>query len=171
MNDSIKDDTENLADSQEEEDVPTSSSVVAARSKVKAKPSPRESTGTTTIPLSERTWIDIEPSKQDLESYNLSKKVVNLLRHNQKLRREEDGAIQFYKIKFHLRDHHPQIQNWSHDRWIACLAAGGGSKRYQYCSDNSGTILYLRALQGHYGSNLIDPTLQDNVLIGTGIFP
>ena len=52
------------------------------------------------------------------------------------------------------------------------MAAGGGSKRrYQYCSDNSGTIIYLRALQGHSGSNLIDPTLQDNVLIGTGIFP
>ena len=43
-------------------------------------------------------------------------------------------------------------------------------RRYQYCSDNSGTILYLRALQGHSGSNLIDPTLQDNVVIGTGIF-
>ena len=28
-----------------------------------------------------------------------------------------------------------------------------------------------RALQGHSGSNLIDPTLQNNVLIGTGIFP
>ena len=52
------------------------------------------------------------------------------------------------------------------------MAAGGGSKRrYQYCSDNLGTIIYLRALQGHSGSNLIDPTLQDNVLIGTGIFP
>ena len=76
----------------------TSSGVVAVRSKAKAKPQPRESTGTTTIPLSERVWIDIEPSKQDLESYNLSKKVINLLRHNQKLHREEDGAIQFYKI-------------------------------------------------------------------------
>ena len=31
-------------------------------------------------------------------------------------------------------------------------------------------ILYLRALQGHSGSNLIDPTLQDNVVIGSGIF-
>ena len=52
------------------------------------------------------------------------------------------------------------------------MAAGGGSKRrYQYCSDNSGTILYLRALQGHSGNNLIDPVLQDNVVIGTGIFP
>ena len=43
-------------------------------------------------------------------------------------------------------------------------------RRYQYCSDESGTILYLRALQGHSGSNLIDPTLQDNVVIGSGIF-
>ena len=51
------------------------------------------------------------------------------------------------------------------------MAAGGGSKRRdQCCSDNSGRILYLRALQGHSGSNLIDPTLQDNVLIGSGIF-
>ena len=160
-----------LQSPQEEEDVPTSSGVVADRSKAKAKPQPRESTGATTIPLSERIWIDIEPSKQDLESYNLSKKVVNLLRHNQKLHREEDGAIQFYKIKFHLRDHHPQIQNWSDDRWIACLAAGGGPKRrYKYCSDYLGSIIYLRALQGHSGSNLIDLTLQDNVLIGPGIF-
>ena len=110
--------------------------------------------------------------QQDLESYNLSKKVVNLLRHNQKLHREEDGAIQFYKIKFHLRDHHLQIQNWSDDRWIACLAAGGGSKRrYQYCSDYLGSIIYLRALQGHSGGNLIDLTLQDHVLIEPEIFP
>ena len=171
VNDSIEDNTENLADPQEEEDVQTSSSVVAARSKAKAKPQPRESTGTTTKPLREGKWIDIEPSKQDLESYDLSKKVINLLRHNQKLHREEDGAIQFYKIKFHLRDH-SQIQNWSDDRWKACLAAGGGSKRrYQYCSDNLGSIIYLRALQGHSGSNLIDFALQDNVLIGPGIFP
>ena len=104
--DSIENETENLADSQEEESVQTSSEMVAARSKAKAKPQPRESTGTTTIPLSERKWIDIEPSKQDLKSYDLSKKVINLHRHNQKLHREEDGAIQFLQI---LRDHHSQI--------------------------------------------------------------
>ena len=172
MNDYIKDDTENLADPQEEQVSQRSTSVVAAKSKAKAKPQPRESTGTTTLPLSERIWIDIEPSKQDLESYNLSKKVVNLPRHNQTLQREDDGAIEFCKIKFHLRNDRPQIQNWSDDRWIACLAAGGGSKRrYQYCSDNLGSIIYLRALQGHSGGNLIDLTLQDNVLIGPAIFP
>ena len=43
-------------------------------------------------------------------------------------------------------------------------------RRYQYCSDDSGRILYLRVRQGYSGSNLIDLTLQDNVVIGTGIF-
>ena len=96
VNNYIKYDTQNFAGPQEEEDVPASSEVVAARSKAKAKPQPRESIGTTTILLSERIWIDIDPSKQDFESYNLSKKVINLLRHNQKLHREQDGAVQFF---------------------------------------------------------------------------
>ena len=174
MIDSIDEENSEIPSDPQEEQIPqTSTGVVAARSKAKAKPQPRELAGTTaTIPIHQRRWIDIEPSKQDLASYDLSKKVINLLRHNQTLQREEDGAIEFCKIKFHLQNHHSQIQNWSDDRWKACLAAGGGSKRrYQYCSDHLGTIVYLRALQGHSGSNLIDPTLQDNVLIGTGIFP
>ena len=171
--DSIEDNTENPADPQEEQIPLTSTNVVvAARSKAKAKRQPREFVGTTTIPLRQRRWIDIEPSRQDLDSYDISKKVVNLLRHNQKFHREEDGAIAFCKIKFYLRHHHSQMQNWSDDRRTACLAAGGGSKRrYQYCSDNLGTIICLRALQGHSGSNLIDPTLQGNVLVGPGVFP
>ena len=51
VNNYIKYDTQNLASSQEEEDVPASSEVGAARSKAKAKPQPRESIGTTTISL------------------------------------------------------------------------------------------------------------------------
>ena len=38
-------------------------------------------------------------------------------------------------------------------------------EKYQYCTDSSGTILYLQALQGHSGRNLIDPTLPDNLVI------
>ena len=171
VNNYIKYDTPNLASPQEEEAVSASSEVVAARSKAKAKHQPRESTGTTTIPLSERVWTDIVPSKQDLDSHNLSKKVINLLRHNQKLHREQDGAVQFYKIKFYLRDSLP-IQNWSDNRWLACLAAGGGPKRrYQYCSDSLGSIIYLRALQGHSGDSIIDLAMQDHVLIAPGVFP
>ena len=36
------------------------------------------------------------------------------------------------------------------------MAGGGQKKIFQYCSDSSGTILYLRALQGHSGRSLID---------------
>ena len=136
----------------------TSIKVIAARSKAKAKPQQREPVDTPTIiPMHERKWIDIEPSKPT--------------RHNQTVQREDDGAIQLWRIKSHLRNHFSQVQHWSDELWKSCLAAGGGTKRrYQYCSDNSGTVLYLRALQGHSGHNLIDPTLQDNVLIQCGIF-
>ena len=67
VNNYIKYDTQSIADPQEEEYVPTSSGVFVARSKAKAKLQPRKSTGTTTIALSERVWIDIEQSKPDLE--------------------------------------------------------------------------------------------------------
>ena len=98
--DSIEDNTEIPADPQEVQVPQTSIKVVAARSKAKAKPQPRGLVGTTaTIPRHERRWIDIEPSEQNLASYDLSKKVVNLLRHNQTLQREDDGAIEFLQVK------------------------------------------------------------------------
>ena len=52
------------------------------------------------------------------------------------------------------------------------MAQGGGNKkRFQHSTDPSGQeILYLRALQGHSGRSLIDPSLQDNVLIPDDFF-
>ena len=93
---SNQDNTEIPADPQEDQVPQTSIKVVAARSKAKAKPQQREPVGTTaTIPMHERRWIDIEPSEQTLAAYDLSKKVISLLRHNQTLQREKDGAIEF----------------------------------------------------------------------------
>ena len=171
--DSNNNDTEVPDDLPEEQALQLIVKEFADRSKAKAKPQRREPVALPSIiPMNERKWIDIEPGESSLSAYEISKKVINLLRHSQTVQREDDGAVQFWRIKFHLRNHHSQIQVWSDDRWKACLAAGGGAKRrYQYCTDISGTILYFRAHQGHSGSNLIDPTLQDNVVIGTGIFP
>ena len=92
--DSMQDSTDIPADPQEERVPQTSMKVVAARSKAKAKPQPRVFVGTTaTIPIHERRCIDIEPSEQNLASYDLSKEVINILRHNQTLQREDDGLI------------------------------------------------------------------------------
>ena len=63
-------------------------------------------------------------------------------------------------------------QHWSDEMWKSRVAGGGGNKkRFQYCTDPSGQeVLYLRALQSHSGRNLLDPTLQDNVLIPSNFF-
>ena len=96
----------------------------------------------------------------------VSKKVSFLLRHTQQMHREEDGAVHFRRMKENLQSQFPQSIHWSDARWKACLAAGGGEKRrFQYCTDASKTFVYFRALQGHSGRNLINPSLQDNVVI------
>ena len=128
--DSNYNNTEVLADLPEEQASQTSVKVIAARSKAKAEPQKREPVDVPSIiPMNERKWIDIEPSEPSLAAYEVSKKVLSLLRHNQTVQREDDGAIQFWSIKFHLRNHSSQVQQWSDDRWKACLAAGGGFKK------------------------------------------
>ena len=87
------------------------------------------------------------------------------------MHREDDGAVQFWRIKENLQNQFPQSLHWSDGRWNVCLAGGGGDKIiFQYCTDSSGAIVYLRALQGHSGRNLIDPSLQDNVVVQSNFF-
>ena len=101
----------------------------------------------------------------------MSKKLIHLLRHGQHVHREDDGAIQFWRIKDNLREHFWYCHHWSDEKWKNSMARGGGNKkRYQYCTDSSGAILYLRALQGHSGRSLIDITLQDDVIIPNDFF-
>ena len=119
----------------------------------------------------EGTGLTLNQGKHSLSAYEISKKVIHLHRHSQQVHRQEDGAVHFWRIKENLQSQFPQSIHWSDDRWKVCLAAGGGVKRrFQYCFDDSGTIVYFRALQGHSGRNLIDPSLQDNVVIPSGFF-
>ena len=172
MIDSNHNNTKIPADPHEDQTSQISVKVVGARSKAKAKPQRREPVDLPSIiPMNERKWIDIEPAEPSLSGYEISKKVTNVLRLSQTVQREDDGAVQFWKIKNYLRNQFPQVQYGSDDRWILCWAAGGGAKRrYQYCTDISGTMVYFRALQGHSGRNLIHPSLQDNEIIQSGFF-
>ena len=172
--DSNNNDTEVPEDQPEEQAIQLNVKDFACRSKARAKPQRREPVDYTPsiIPMNERKWIDIEPGNSALSAYEISKKVIHLLRHSQQVQREEDGAVHFWRIQENLQSQFPQIPHWSDNRWKACLAAGGGAKRrYQYFTDDSGTIVfYFRALQGHSGRNLVDPVLQDNVVIQRGFF-
>ena len=100
-----------LADLPEERASRTSVKVFAARSKAKSKPQKREIVELpSTIPMNERKWIDIEPSEPSLSAYEVSKKVINLLRLNQTVQREDDGGVQFWRIKIFFKlDFHKQI--------------------------------------------------------------
>ena len=142
-------------------------------SKAKAKPR-RPSTSCSssrTLLILERTWIVIEPGAQFDQAYPVAKRINTLLRHGE-LPREEDGAIEFWRLKDDLQNKFDYSQYWSDDVWKSKMAGGGGNKkRFQYCTHPSGQeILCLRALQGHSGRNPIDPTLQDNVIIPDNFF-
>ena len=124
-------DTEVPEDQPEEQALQLDVKGFAYRTKAKAKPQRREPANfaSSIIPMNARNWIDIEPGNHSLSAYEVSKKVIHLLRHSQQVQREEDGAVHFWRIKENLQSQFPQTPYWSDDRWKACLAAGGGAIR------------------------------------------
>ena len=128
----------------------TNALAFASRSKAKAKTRRRTpaSSSTRTLPIGERKWTDVEPEDCSPVAYPVSKQLSTLLRHCH-LPREDDGAIEFWRIKEYLRNDLVRSQYWSDEKWKSTMAKGGGNKkRFQYCTDPSGQeILYLRALQ------------------------
>ena len=103
----------------------------ACRSKAKAKPQKRDSASsfTRTIPIGERTRTDVEPVKYSFSDYEVSKKVMYLLRHSQHVHREEDGACQFWRLTENLQKYFLHSPHWSDSKWKKSLAGGGGNKK------------------------------------------
>ena len=114
----------------------TNARAFASRSKSKAKPQRRTSasSSTKTLPIGERTWTDIEPQDYSLSDYSVSKKLIDLLRHGH-LPREEDGAIEFWRLKDDLQNKFEnwndfvRSQRWSDEMWKSTMAKGGGNKK------------------------------------------
>ena len=107
----------------------------ASRSKAEAKPRRSSTTCSSSriVPILERTWIDIEPGAQFDHAYPVAKRLNTLLRHGE-LPREEDGAIEFWRLKDDLQNKFEYSQCWSDDVWKSKMAGGGGNKkRFQYC--------------------------------------
>ena len=72
----------------------------ASRSKAQAKPrrlTPAYSS-TRTVPICERSWTDVEPGTYSNIAFPVSKRLSTLFRHGH-LPREEDGAIEFWRLK------------------------------------------------------------------------
>ena len=72
---------------------------------------------------------DTEIPEDQLEEYALQLKVKDFACRSKAKAKpqkgelaEDDGAVQFWRIKEHLQSQFPQIPHWSDDRWKACLA-------------------------------------------------
>ena len=64
------------------------------------------------VPICERIWTDIEPGTQSNIAYTqCQKRLTTLLCHGQ-LPQEEDGAIEFWRVKDHLRNEFENSQHW-----------------------------------------------------------
>ena len=124
------------------EDFALKTNVLAFASRSKAKAKPQRCThaisSTRTVPIGERKWTDIEPEDYSSIAYSVSKQLSTLFLHGH-LPREEDGAIEFWRLKGYHRNDFEQSQYWSDDVWKNKMAKGGGIKKiFQYCTDPSG---------------------------------
>ena len=94
--------------------------------------------------------------------------MIRLLRHNPSIPREDDGALRFDDMMEKSKAKFDGTSQWPMNDWISFLSKEGGpKKRFQYCPNpnSSKHFLYFMAIQGHSGGNLVDPALQDNVLL------
>ena len=66
--------------------------------------------------------------------------MIRLLRHGS-LPRDNDGAIEFWSIK-DLQNHFLYCHHWS-DEVEKTAFQEEETRKYQYCTDSSGAILYL----------------------------
>ena len=119
-------------DDNEQETSTTKTEVIAFASRSKAKAKPRRPSTTCsssrTIHILERTWIDIEPGAQFDQAHPAAKRLNTLLRHGELLR-EDDGAIEFWRLKDDLRNKFEYSQYWSDDVWKSKMAGGGDNKQ------------------------------------------
>ena len=136
--------------------------------KAKPQPKPAVTLSPISVPLRERKWIDINLERLHEDCFAVSKAMIRLLQHNPSIPREDDGAVRFDDLMEASKAKFDGTSQWPANAWITFLAKRGGpKKRCQYClnPNSSKHFVYFRAIQGHSGGNLVDPALQDNVLL------
>ena len=76
--------------------------------------------------LRERKWVDVNPGSHDHECHVISNAMIRLLRHDQNIPRETDGAVKYEDIveEFNKKKRRTfdGASQWSVDDWISILA-------------------------------------------------
>ena len=128
--DSNNNDTEVPEDQPEEQALQLNVKDFAYRSKAKAKPQRRVPAKYSPSIITRKKGIGLILNQGIiLSAYEVSKKVIHLQRHFQQVQREDDGAVQFWKIKNIFRFNlHKFLIGLTIDGKHG-LTAGGGAKK------------------------------------------
>ena len=120
--------------------------------------------------IGERKWNDI-PACQDFRGHTfeaeVSKLVMRLVRHYDQDERETDGAVHWNSMGPKLRKAFEKAggHKFSDNDWLQKIYKGSNKTRFRYCKNSRDVLLYIRAIQGHTGGNVIAPELMGHVAI------
>ena len=92
---------------------------------------------------------------------------MRLVRRYDQDERETDGAVHWNSMGPKLRKPFRKAggQQFSDSDWLQYIYEGSNKTRFQYCQNSRNILLYIRAIQGHTGGNLIAPELMGHVAI------
>ena len=77
------------------------------------------------IPHHERKWVDVEPGTFDQHFLEVSKLMIRLVRHDDSVDREEDGAVRFEDLASMIRSRNESTLHWSNRTCLSFLQRGG----------------------------------------------
>ena len=109
--------------------------------------------------FSQRVWTLILAkvvTKRDGEFVHISRHLTKILRHGG--RHEADGTVRWDHVLTNMPSAE-QTQYWDKEEWIDALGRSAEKPRIEYCEDQNGTIIYIRAVQGHSHGARINPTV------------
>ena len=136
--------------------------------KANPRPKPTLTLTSVSIPYCEQKWIDVGSGKYSQGCFEESKFMIRLLRHGGTIHREDDGAVRIddlaEKFKAKVWWYFAMV-NWSLENFPDKRSRRTEEEVTILLEPNCPNILYFRAIQGHSGGPLVDPTLQDNVLL------
>ena len=117
----------------------------AAKARPMLKPS--STSGWDFTPIEQTQRIDIETQEfNDPCCFQVSKFITRLLRHSQKVYREDDGAVHYDQVndeckkkqsdnteywsdEMKVKKHFVNAHNWPIEKWESVLVKGGGQKK------------------------------------------
>ena len=122
------------------------------------------------IPIEERKWNDthaFQHFRRHTFEAEVSKLVMRLVRRYDQDERETDGAVHWNSMCPKLRKAFEKAggHKLSDSDWLQKIYKGSNKTRFWYCKNSRDVLLYICAIQGHTGGNVIAPELMSHVAI------